>query len=67
MTERRAIYDPPSGWKYGFPKIYAPLDGEALEDTLKRDGYPEKEIAWGAANHCRFIYLEGEESNDRLD
>jgi len=34
-------YDPPSGWKYGFPKIYKPLRGETLEDTLRRDGYPE--------------------------
>lgn len=49
------LYDPPSGWKYGFPKEYKPLPGETLEQTLLRDGYPQKEIDWGAANHCRFI------------
>lgn len=38
------IYDPPSGWKYGFPKPYKPLEGEALSSTLRRDGYPDKEI-----------------------
>ncbi len=48
-------YDPPSGWKYGFPKPYLPLDGESLEQTLLRDSYPQKEIDWGGAKHCRFI------------
>jgi hypothetical protein len=47
------IYDPPSGWKFGFPKIYKPTPGETLEDTLIRDGYPEKDVAVGA-KHCRF-------------
>lgn len=49
------LYDPPSGWKYGFPKPYRPLDGESLEQTLLRDGYPQKEIDNGGARHCRFI------------
>jgi hypothetical protein len=38
------IYDPPSGWMYGFPKPYAPLPDETLEDTLLRDGYPQSEL-----------------------
>jgi hypothetical protein len=54
------IYDPPSGWKYGFPKEYKPLSGETLADTLRRDGYPEKEIAWGGDKHVRFIGSEEE-------
>lgn len=33
-------YDPPSGWQYGFPKVYAPLPEESFEETLLRDGYP---------------------------
>lgn len=49
------LYDPPSGWRYGFPKQYLPLEGESLEDTLRRDGYPESELAQGMADHCRFI------------
>lgn len=49
------LYDPPSGWKYGFPKPYAPLPGETLEQTLLRDGYPQREIDNGGAKHCRFI------------
>lgn len=49
------IYDPPSGWRYGFPKVYAPLDNETLEQTLLRDGYPQREIDNGGAEHCRFF------------
>lgn len=49
------LYDPPSGWKYGFPKQYNPLPGETLEQTLLRDGYPQREIDNGGAKYCRFI------------
>lgn len=49
------IYDPPSGWMYGFPKLYEPLPGETLEQTLLRDGYPQREIDNGGAKYCRFI------------
>jgi len=48
------MYDPPVGWRYGFPKLYKPLPGETLEQTLRRDGYPQKEIDWGGAKHVRF-------------
>jgi hypothetical protein len=34
-------FDPPSGWKYGFPKVYSPKPGESFTDTLRRNGYPE--------------------------
>lgn len=49
------IYDPPSGWRYGFPKPYLPHPGETLRETLLRDGYPLHEIDNGGAKHCRFI------------
>lgn len=48
-------YDPPSGWMYGFPKPYTPLPGETLEQTLLRDGYPQREIDMGGAKYCRFM------------
>jgi hypothetical protein len=48
------MYDPPAGWRYGFPRPYKPLSGESLEDTLKRDGYPQHEIDNGGATHVRF-------------
>lgn len=49
------LYDPPSGWMYGFPKVYKPLPGETLTQTLLRDGYPQREIDNGGARYCRFI------------
>lgn len=49
------IYDPPSGWKYGFPKEYNPSNPlEPIEHTLRRDGYPEELLAKGMHKHVRF-------------
>lgn len=48
------LYDPPSGWRYGFPRTYSPLPNESLKDTLIRDGYPAKDADF-ATQHCRFI------------
>lgn len=50
------MYDPPGGWRYGFPKVYRPVDGETLEDTLERDGYPLPFADQYASRHCRFWY-----------
>jgi len=48
------IYDPSSGWRYGFPKQYKPLPNETLKETLLRDGYPQKEIDNGGMRCVRF-------------
>jgi len=55
------IYDPPAGWRYGFPREYKPLPNETLAQTLLRDGYPQKEIDWGGAEHVRFWEVKDEE------
>lgn len=55
------LYDPPSGWKYGFPKEYKPKPRETLTETLIRDGYPLNEIAAGGAKHVRFLSGSGEQ------
>jgi hypothetical protein len=60
-SENTTLYDPPSGWRYGFPKPYLPADGESLADTLLRDGYPQREIENGGARHCRFIGAPAQE------
>ena len=52
------MYDPPSGWKYGFPRSYKPLPNETLEETLLRDHYPQREIDVGGAKHVRFWETE---------
>ncbi len=53
------FYDPPSGWRYGFPRPYEPLEGETVAQTLIRDGYPEGEADF-ASKYCRFIGAEAE-------
>jgi len=43
----KTIYDPPSGWKYGFPKAIpeSVQSGEkTMRDWLLESGYPEEEI-----------------------
>ena len=43
MTQYRVMkiwVDPPSGWLYGFPKVYDPsVDGDCTEWMIK-NGYP---------------------------
>jgi len=49
------IIDPPSGWKYGFPK---PIPEDRLKDQdvwLVEQGYPQSEIdALGEHFYCRY-------------
>ena len=57
MKLEMQIYDPPSGWLYGFPKPW-PAEVEKtqknIEDQLVKDGYPKKDARFGA-KWCRFI------------
>lgn len=58
------IYDPPSGWKYGFPKevpesVLKGKDGEFKQWILDQ-GYPEKDIDF-ALKYGRYWEEEGEE------
>ena len=55
------LYDPPEGWRYGFPKIYIPLPGETLEATLLRDGYPQSLIDQGFGGYVRVWQAEVDE------
>lgn len=47
------MIDPPSGWRYGFPKVLP----DGVTDTLKwlvENGYPQKEIdSYGQYFYCR--------------
>ena len=53
------MIDPPSGWKYGFPKVL-PND---VTDTLKwlvENGYPQGEIDEFGDNFCCRHWTEEE-------
>ena len=64
MAKIRMI-DPPSGWKYGFPKPI-PVD---IKDTLKwlvENGYPQEEIdQYGDHFYCRSWDMDEEELNNK--
>jgi hypothetical protein len=51
------IIDPPSGWRYGFPKPIdikiLQADNKTLETWLIENGYPEIDAPF-AAQHSRY-------------
>jgi hypothetical protein len=47
FVDERLVVDPPSGWRYGFPKTYFKNnvgDMEELRNWLLSEGYPQREI-----------------------
>ena len=50
------LIDPPSGWKYGFPKPYDNPDNKPIGLWLIENGYPDKELNDDREPHwVRFI------------
>jgi hypothetical protein len=48
------MVDPPSGWRYGFPKVI-PNDIKDVKEWLVENGYPQSEIDdYGDYFYCRF-------------
>lgn len=49
--------DPPSGWKYGFPKIF---NGKGIPDNkwFINNGYPQDLINKGMLQYCRMCEEE---------
>lgn len=46
------MIDPPSGWKYGFPRPYNKDTDGPMDAFLLKHGYPEKDIDF-ALNYMR--------------
>lgn len=55
------IIDPPSGWKYGFPKPFTKTDDQTMEEWLREEGLPEELIEVAVQYGCRFW-----ESNENI-
>lgn len=53
-STRITIIDPPSGWKYGFPRPYDIKVDQTLEEWLIENGYPQSLIDQGMTRHCRY-------------
>ena len=59
---RVLMCDPPSGWKYGFPKP-VPEDLTSTLAWLVSEGYPQSEIdACGDHFYCRYYETEVEQN-----
>ena len=58
MSNNKVWVDPPSGWKYGFPKLMPVNKGatkEELHAWIIKNGYPRKEIeSYGEHFYCQF-------------
>lgn len=55
MNEQELVgkmVDPPSGWRWGFPKEFRPNPGETLKSWMIRCGYPHTEVDF-AMNYLR--------------
>jgi hypothetical protein len=37
--------DPAEGWRYGFPKMFFPREGQTVDEWLLQEGYPAALIA----------------------
>lgn len=64
MKKKVMMIDPPSGWKYGFPKVLPEVLPEGMNTIqwLVLMGYPQSEIdSYGKHFHCRHWYEEIEE------
>jgi hypothetical protein len=47
--------DPPSGWRYGFPKIWDPQQEPDLQVWLIQSGYPEHEVKFGLQYYRQWV------------
>ena len=41
-TSRPYFVDPPSGWRYGFPKLYDPSRDGDMTEWMIANGYPDR-------------------------
>lgn len=55
--------DPPSGWRYGFPKIWS--THVPIQQWLIDNGYPEHEAEW-ASNYMRCWPVEEGAKNETV-
>lgn len=61
----KTIFDPPSGWKYGFPKEIPSIvmksdDPSVFRKWLITSGYPEKDVDFAMRNGKQWTEKEDE-------
>lgn len=40
----KMMIDPPSGWQYGFPRVYDETQDGPIDQFLLDNGYPPKDV-----------------------
>jgi len=53
-TDKLSMIDPPSGWKYGFPRPFDIKIDQTVEEWLVEKGYPQSLVDQGMTRHCRY-------------
>lgn len=56
------MIDPPSGWRYGFPRLFDPDKDGNMRDFLVKNGYPETSVDF-ALQYIRCWEHNPEEDN----
>lgn len=59
-TSRACWVDPPSGWRYGFPRLYDPATDGDMTEWMIANGYPEQLARQGVV--CTFTAERESES-----
>ena len=61
---KKLMIDPPSGWKYGFPKPIPKKRRKDVNAWLVEQGYPQKEIDnLGEHFYCRYWEIDTNETH----
>lgn len=63
MIKKITYVDPPSGWKYGFPKPVPDPRPKDMESWFLSEGYPKELIDQGMLKYCRG-WTEGVDENE---
>lgn len=59
---KRTMIDPPSGWRYGFPKELTVTEDENINEWLVKNGYPQSMIdLFKGKLVCRMWYMDDDE------
>ena len=51
---KKVWVDPPSGWRYGFPKVWDKVEHPDFKTWLFSEGYPEQEYEKFNGDYIRY-------------
>lgn len=62
---KEILWDVPTGWRYGFPKLIPhDADDKYLTQLLRDSKYPEKDIEF-ALSHCKYTYIDSDDVEEQ--